>query len=108
MFDDDIVHRHLDHLVEAQKDDGGWMFNWQTWNEATTQQWRAILTIEALLTLRAYGRLDQAHLTRDSRQLGGLPPAALLDWEAQRVGHPDEPRVPRRGDVENQQLGQAH
>ncbi len=53
-----------------------------------------ILTIEALMTLRAYGRLDHAHLTRDSQQLGGLPPAALLDWEAQRVGHPDEPRGP--------------
>ncbi len=27
LFDDDIVHRHLDHLAEGQKDDGGWMFN---------------------------------------------------------------------------------
>jgi len=32
------------------------------------------------------GYPDQAHLTRESRQLGGLPPAALLDWEAQRLG----------------------
>ena len=32
------------------------------------------------------GYADQAHLTRESRQLGGLPPAALLDWEAQRLG----------------------
>ncbi|MGH9113685.1 MAG: helix-turn-helix domain-containing protein, partial [Acidimicrobiales bacterium] len=34
------------------------------------------------------GYADQAHLTRESRRLGGLPPAALLDWEAQRLGHP--------------------
>lgn len=31
------------------------------------------------------GYADQAHLTRDSRRLAGLPPAALLDWEARRV-----------------------
>jgi AraC-like DNA-binding protein len=32
------------------------------------------------------GYADQAHLTRESRQLAGLPPAALLDWEARRLG----------------------
>jgi AraC-like DNA-binding protein len=31
------------------------------------------------------GYADQAHLTRESRELGGLPPAALLDWEADRL-----------------------
>jgi hypothetical protein len=31
------------------------------------------------------GYADQAHLTRESRELGGLPPAALLDWEAARL-----------------------
>jgi AraC-like DNA-binding protein len=34
----------------------------------------------------ATGYADQAHLTRESRRLGGLPPAALLKWEAQRLG----------------------
>lgn len=32
------------------------------------------------------GYADQAHLTRESRRLAGLPPAQLLDWEAQRLG----------------------
>jgi transcriptional regulator GlxA family with amidase domain len=32
------------------------------------------------------GYADQAHLTRESRELGGLPPAALLAWEAERLG----------------------
>lgn len=32
------------------------------------------------------GYADQAHLTRESRQLAGLPPAALLNWEAERLG----------------------
>ena len=31
------------------------------------------------------GYADQAHLTRDSRQLADLPPGALLDWEARRT-----------------------
>ena len=31
------------------------------------------------------GYADQAHLTRDSRRLAGLPPGALLDWEARRT-----------------------
>jgi AraC-like DNA-binding protein len=31
------------------------------------------------------GYADQAHLTRESRDLAGLPPAALLDWEAARL-----------------------
>jgi AraC-like DNA-binding protein len=31
------------------------------------------------------GYADQAHLTRESRRLGGLPPAALLDWERRRL-----------------------
>ncbi|HLT59777.1 MAG TPA: helix-turn-helix domain-containing protein [Microlunatus sp.] len=32
------------------------------------------------------GYADQAHLTRESRELAGLPPAALLAWEEERLG----------------------
>jgi hypothetical protein len=60
LFDDDVIDRHLDHLAGGQKEDGGWMFNWQEWNAMTTAEWRAILTIESLVRLRAYGRLDAA------------------------------------------------
>jgi AraC-like DNA-binding protein len=31
------------------------------------------------------GYADQAHLTRESKELAGLPPAALLRWEAERL-----------------------
>jgi AraC-like DNA-binding protein len=31
------------------------------------------------------GFADQAHLTREARSLGGLPPAALLGWEDERL-----------------------
>jgi AraC-like DNA-binding protein len=43
------------------------------------------------------GYADQAHLTRESRQLAGLPPASLLDWEAHRLASTPEPAVARRG-----------
>jgi AraC-like DNA-binding protein len=39
------------------------------------------------------GYADQAHLTRETRRLGGLPPAALLSWEAERLGTPRPPRA---------------
>jgi AraC-like DNA-binding protein len=39
-----------------------------------------------LATLAAEaGYADQAHLTRESRELSGLPPAALLRWEDERI-----------------------
>ena len=28
LFDDATIAAHLDHLAAAQRDDGGWMFNW--------------------------------------------------------------------------------
>jgi hypothetical protein len=30
LFDDVTVKAHLDHLAQAQRDDGGWTFNWPT------------------------------------------------------------------------------
>ena len=35
------------------------------------------------------GYADQAHLSRESRELAGLPPAALLRWEERRAGTND-------------------
>ena len=34
LFDDVTVKAHLDHLVQAQRDDGGWTFNWPAWSPA--------------------------------------------------------------------------
>ncbi len=48
--------RQLDALASAQQEDGGWQFNWLDWNPATALEWRGMVTIEALVTLRAYGR----------------------------------------------------
>lgn len=57
-FSDQEIDRALDGLVAAQGVDGGWHFTWREWNPATTLEWRGRVTIRALTTLRAYGRLD--------------------------------------------------
>jgi hypothetical protein len=56
LFSDEVIERHLDALASAQQEDGGWQFNWLAWNPATALEWRGIVTVEALITLRAYGR----------------------------------------------------
>lgn len=57
-FSDDEIARDLDALAAAQQDDGGWTFPWAAWTPVTTYEWRPIVTIEALLTLRAYDRIS--------------------------------------------------
>jgi len=57
LFDDATIAAHLDHLAAAQRDDGGWTFNWLAWSPAAEAEWRGSLTVDALATLRANGRL---------------------------------------------------
>jgi hypothetical protein len=57
LFHDDVIESHLNALAAAQQPDGGWTFNWTAWNPAASLEWRGWITVEALLTLRAYGRL---------------------------------------------------
>ena len=56
LFDDATVKAHLDHLAQAQRDDGGWTFNWPAWSPAAERDWRGFLTVDALRLLRANGR----------------------------------------------------
>lgn len=56
LFDDATISAHLDHLAAGQRDDGGWMFNWQSWSPAAEADWRGFLTVDALRVLRANGR----------------------------------------------------
>ena len=58
LFDEATIEAHLDHLAAAQRDDGGWMFNWLAWSPVAEAEWRGVVTIEALVTLRANGRLE--------------------------------------------------
>jgi hypothetical protein len=57
LFPDALVEHQLDELAGAQKDDGGWDFTWSAWNPAVAFEWRGMVTLDALTTLRAYGRL---------------------------------------------------
>ena len=59
LFDDATIKANLDHLAHAQREDGGWMFNWPAWSPAAEQDWRGFLTVDALRLLRANGYLDQ-------------------------------------------------
>jgi hypothetical protein len=58
LFPDDLIERELDGLAAAQCDDGGWTFGWAAWNPAVAWEWRGMVTVEVLKTLRAYGRLE--------------------------------------------------
>jgi hypothetical protein len=56
-FDDALYDAHLDKLESQQEEDGGWPVAWQPPGPGSLAAWRAILTIEALRTLKANGRL---------------------------------------------------
>lgn len=56
-FDDATIEAHLDAVLAAQQDDGGWTVPWDFWTPATEPEWRGIQTVERLRVLRAYGRL---------------------------------------------------
>ncbi|MGK5629400.1 hypothetical protein [Streptomyces sp. URMC 123] len=55
-FTDAEMARSLDFLAAGQQEDGGWPIRWRCWAPGTALEWRPIVTIEALLTLRAHGR----------------------------------------------------
>jgi hypothetical protein len=56
LFDAGVIEAHLDHLAGAQREDGGWMFNWTSWSPAAEADWRGFITVDALRVLRANGR----------------------------------------------------
>jgi hypothetical protein len=56
LFDEATIKAHLDHLAQAQRDDGGWSFNWPAWSPAAEREWRGFLTVDALRILRANHR----------------------------------------------------
>ncbi len=56
LFDDATIKAHLDHLAHAQREDGGWTFNWPAWSPGAERDWRGFLTVDNLRILRANGR----------------------------------------------------
>jgi hypothetical protein len=57
LFSDEVIEHELDRMAAGQQDDGGWTFTWLAWNPAGTWEWRGIVTVLSLRTLRAYGRI---------------------------------------------------
>lgn len=57
-FPTDVIAQHLDALSAKQKDDGGWDFAFPAWTPITRFEWRGWVTVDALLTLHANGRLS--------------------------------------------------
>ncbi|MGW7671303.1 hypothetical protein ACWGJX_29870 [Streptomyces sp. NPDC054775] len=55
-FTDEEMARALDLLAAEQQADGGWPIRWRAWAPGTALECRPMVTIEALRTLRAYGR----------------------------------------------------
>ena len=54
-FDPVDIERHLDHLENGQREDGGWTFNFPAWSSAQENDWRGAFTVDALVTLRDNG-----------------------------------------------------
>ena len=50
--------RTSDRLEAGQRDDGGWTFDWLEWSPGHAVEWRGALTLRALATLAAHGRIE--------------------------------------------------
>ena len=58
LFQDAQIEAELDALERAQHEDGGWTFDWLGWSPGQSVEWRGIVTLRALATLAAHGRLS--------------------------------------------------
>jgi catechol 2,3-dioxygenase-like lactoylglutathione lyase family enzyme len=57
VFDEASIQRHLDDLLARQNEDGGWPIHFDPPSEAARTEWRGNWTVDALITLRAWGRI---------------------------------------------------
>ncbi|NYI76794.1 hypothetical protein [Nocardioides panzhihuensis] len=57
LFPDDLIEAGLDKLENEQLDDGGWDFDFLHWSPGQIVEWRGIVTLAALDTLRTHGRV---------------------------------------------------
>jgi hypothetical protein len=57
LFNDRIIAAHLDKLASQQQDDGGWTISWPPVSPLVELEWRGFVTVDALKTLRSYGRI---------------------------------------------------
>jgi hypothetical protein len=57
LFTAQQIEHDLDRIEREQQDDGGWTFDWLGWSEGQSVEWRGIVTLLALATLAAHGRI---------------------------------------------------
>ncbi len=57
LFTDEMIERELARLESEQLEDGGWDFQFLHWSLGQVTDWRGIVTLDALETLRRHGRL---------------------------------------------------
>jgi hypothetical protein len=57
LFTDDQIAGDLAWLEREQRNDGGWEFDWLAWSPGQAAEWRGLVTLRALLVLRANDRL---------------------------------------------------
>ena len=57
LFQPQTLADALRTLETGQRDDGGWDFNWDHWNPAAAWESRGSVTVDAMLTLQAYGQI---------------------------------------------------
>lgn len=57
LFTGELIEAGLDALEGEQLDDGGWDFHFLHWSPGQIVEWRGLVTLAALHTLRAHGRL---------------------------------------------------
>jgi hypothetical protein len=57
LFTGDQIEADLNRLEEGQQDDGGWMFDFGEWSAGQLAECRGLVTLQALATLDAHGRL---------------------------------------------------
>ena len=59
LFDEATIQANLDVLRAGQQEDGGWSITWSPLSAGCELEWRGWVTLNALLTLRANGRLAE-------------------------------------------------
>ena len=57
LFPEAQLEAHIDRLVADQQPDGGWAITWEPPGPAATLEYRGVVTVSALRTLKAYNRI---------------------------------------------------
>lgn len=57
LYSDELMERHLNALKAQQQEDGGWPIQWPPVSPGCELEYRGVVTLGALRTLKAYGKL---------------------------------------------------